>query len=138
MWRAMPIVAVAGTFLFLRRTERRRRNELRAIAPPGFELVDRDFAHGLFGLSRPLRTLCLPRPGHERRGRCSANVRVSTRGYEVTQAPYVDAIEVRGQKPGVMVHARVGWRGVGPHLVPVPISEGYVAASVTVGDRESS
>jgi hypothetical protein len=138
MRRAVPIIALAAAFLFLGRTERRLRKELGAIVPPSFELVDCEFAHGLFGLVSPPAYYCVYVAAGTRDTAVEVlRAALANRAYDVAHAPYVDAIELRGRRSGFEVKARVGWRGVGPHLVPRPIPEGYVAASVTVGAESS-
>jgi hypothetical protein len=136
--RGASLIGVAAAFLARYAIERPFIREQRTIVPPTFELVDCEFAHGLFGLVSPPAYYCVYLVhGTKDAAATELAEALEARGYAVERSPYFDAIELRGRKPELRVTARIGARSVGPHLVPNPIPQGYIAASVTVGKPES-
>ena len=137
MRRAVAFIVLAAPLAAAYRVEYRLSKEQRRIVPSAFELVDCEFAHGLFGLVSPPAYYCVYLvPATKEDAATALSASLSGRGYEVNRAPYFDAVELKGRRADFRVQARLGLRDVGPHLVPGEIPDGYVAASVTVGRPE--
>jgi hypothetical protein len=115
------------------------RAEQRQVVPESFDLVECDFASGLYGLVSPPGSYCVYLvEGTTEAATATLAQSLSRRGYRLRSDQYSDGLELRGKGPEFDVHARIGRRAPGPHLVPRLIPAGAVAVSVTIGVPESS